>query len=264
MNSGIKVKVKGVTDDHVQAGAYALVLVEENGTKELPVIIGIAEAQAILVALENVAPTRPFTHDLFNTLFKELHVKPVHVYIYKYEDGVFYAEMMLEHGAGRKKKELVIDMRPSDAIALAVRNNCDILVNPIIMNNRDLALEEDETADTEFYDSEEYEEDEEDLDDELDEDADDEEDDEEDVLDVDEDTLLSLMDSLLDKESHTPSYDITTQSVEDLNRRMSNCIKFEDYERAQVYRDEILRRGCEPKIDDSKGYYDDPSNPIPF
>jgi bifunctional DNase/RNase len=261
MDTRVKLKVKGVTDKDVKAGAYALVLAETNGKRELPIIIGTSEAQAILMAVEKIDPPRPLTHDLFHTLFAELSVDLQDVCISRYEDGVFYAEMRLCVGAGSDTRELVVDTRPSDAIAIALRMKCDIFVSSGIINNKELALAEHETDGVEFYKSEnhdgeveldfEYDDagDEEEEDDDIDEDEDDDFDED---FEENADTLLSLMDSLISREDATLDLlkPIAEQSIDALNNNMSLCIRCEDYERAQVYRDEILRRGAEPRIDD--------------
>ncbi len=86
--------------------------------------IGLAEATGIAVPLQGVKPPRPLTHDLFLTLFGRLKVKLTRVVITDFRDDVYYATVYLAANGS----ELVLDARPSDAIALAVRAKVPVLV----------------------------------------------------------------------------------------------------------------------------------------
>ena len=88
-----KIKVQGLANSQIQSGAYALILAEENGPRRIPIIVGTAEAQSIAIALEHIVPPRPLTHDLFATFAQAFNVILKEVYIYKFEDGVFYSEL---------------------------------------------------------------------------------------------------------------------------------------------------------------------------
>lgn len=136
----IQLRIIGITYSQVQAGAYALVLAEKDGVRRLPVIIGTPEAQSIAIYLEGLQPPRPLTHDLFVSLFTVFHLQLKEVFIYKYEDGVFFSELIFDDG----KKTYRIDSRTSDAIAIAVRTNSPILINREIMNDVSVIIEEDE------------------------------------------------------------------------------------------------------------------------
>jgi bifunctional DNase/RNase len=127
----IKLKILGITFSQVQAGAYALVLTEENGSRRVPIIIGTPEAQSIAITLEGLIPPRPLTHDLFITFAKSLNAELKQVNIYKYEDGVFYSELVFD----TKEKSICIDARTSDAISLAVRTNAPIFIPEEIMKD---------------------------------------------------------------------------------------------------------------------------------
>ena len=121
-----KNKIKGsrLANSQVQSGAYALILAEENGPRRIPIIVGTAEAQSIAIALEHIVPPRPLTHDLFATFAQAFNVILKEVYIYKFEDGVFYSELEFSDG----ERSIKLDSRTSDAIAIALRVNCDILL----------------------------------------------------------------------------------------------------------------------------------------
>ncbi len=126
----IKMGIYGLQYSQTQTGAYALVLEEESGTRRLPIIIGSSEAQAIAIELENMAPTRPLTHDLFRSFAQSFHIDIQEVIIYNFVDGVFYGKIICTDGT----EEVEIDCRPSDAIALAVRFKCPIFTHEFILN----------------------------------------------------------------------------------------------------------------------------------
>lgn len=123
------------------ADAYALVLEEVDGDRKLPIIIGALEAQAIKIVMMEYKMPRPLTHDLFLTLLKELGANLKKVLIYKVKDGVFYSYLFLE----KDEKEIKIDSRTSDAIALAMRWGCPIYTTAEIIESEQLH-EEGNTA----------------------------------------------------------------------------------------------------------------------
>ena len=135
-----KLTILGITFNQVQAGAYALILAEEQGNRRIPIIIGTPEAQSIAIHLENLHPPRPLTHDLFITLIQLLNVTLKEVNIYKYTEGVFHSEMTFNDGM----KDLFLDSRTSDAIALALRANAPIYIASEIMKDVAIEMEDDE------------------------------------------------------------------------------------------------------------------------
>jgi len=113
---------------------------EENGNKRLPIIIGTHEAQSIAISLENLLPPRPLTHDLFVTFIQSMKVILKEVNINKYEEGVFCAEIVFNDG----KKDIIIDSRSSDAIALAIRTNSPIFITNDILQEVAIEIEEED------------------------------------------------------------------------------------------------------------------------
>ena len=89
----IKLKVLGISYSQTQSGAYALVLIEEEGERRIPIIIGGFEAQSIVIKLENLDPPRPLTHDLFKSFADEFKISVTEVFIYKLEEGVFFQSL---------------------------------------------------------------------------------------------------------------------------------------------------------------------------
>jgi len=138
-----KLTIQGITFNQIQAGAYALILAEEKGNRRIPVIIGTPEAQAIALYLENLHPPRPLTHDLFISFIQAANITLQEVNICKYEDGIFYSEMIFKDGV----KNIFLDSRTSDAIALALRADAPIYIANDIMKDVAIELEEDEIGD---------------------------------------------------------------------------------------------------------------------
>ncbi|MDR1369720.1 MAG: bifunctional nuclease family protein [Dysgonamonadaceae bacterium] len=135
----VKLTVLGITFSQVQAGAYALILSEEGGNRRVPIIIGTPEAQSIAIFLEGLHPPRPLTHELFLSFSKALNVSMKEIYIYKFEEGVFFSELRFTQG----DKTITIDSRTSDAIALAVRSGAPIFTNENIMKEAGIIMEDD-------------------------------------------------------------------------------------------------------------------------
>ncbi|MBL4625465.1 MAG: bifunctional nuclease family protein [Flavobacteriales bacterium] len=135
----IKLEIVGLSYSQTQTGAYALVLGEETGKRRLPIIIGGFEAQAIAIELEKMQPSRPLTHDLFKTFAENFEIGVKEVIIYNLVEGIFYAKLVCNNG----EKEVEIDTRTSDAIALAVRFECPIYTYEFILSSSGIVLEED-------------------------------------------------------------------------------------------------------------------------
>lgn len=143
----VKLKVLGISYSQTQSGAYALILVEEDGERRVPIIIGGFEAQAIVIKLENLDPPRPLTHDLFRTFAAEFNITIIEVMIYKLEEGVFYSRLLCNNG----EKEISIDSRTSDAVALALRFGSPIYITEEILEKAGITItpaEADISADT--------------------------------------------------------------------------------------------------------------------
>lgn len=137
----VRLEIVGLSYSQTQSGAYALVLGESAGTRRLPIIIGGFEAQAIAIELEKMTPSRPLTHDLFKTFCETFDIQVNEVLIYNLVEGIFYAKLICNDGT----KDVEIDARTSDAIALAVRFNCPIYTYEFILKSAGIVLD-DETA----------------------------------------------------------------------------------------------------------------------
>jgi hypothetical protein len=98
--------------------SYNLILQEKEGSRTIRMIIGVAEAQAITIASENIKTIRPTSHELFYSMMIEFQLSVTKVVLYNYFEGVFKAFIYVVNKYG---EEVPFDARPSDAIALAVR-----------------------------------------------------------------------------------------------------------------------------------------------
>ena len=120
----IELQVLNISNSQAQAGAYALVLGEVGGKRQLPIIIGATEAQAMVIEMKGIVPPRPLTHNLFASVLEVLGVKLMRILIYKVDNGVFYSYLYMK----AEETILRIDARTSDAVALALRMNAPIFV----------------------------------------------------------------------------------------------------------------------------------------
>ena len=122
----IRLKVLGLSYSMSQAGAYALILADEQDMHRIPIVIGMPEAQSIAIQLEKMQTQRPLTHDLIKKLADALQVTLKEAFIYRLDSGIFYSELLFE----KDTQQIKIDSRTSDAIALALRYDCPIYSTP--------------------------------------------------------------------------------------------------------------------------------------
>ena len=136
MDKKVELQVLNITNSQAQAGAFAMLLGEVDGERQLPIIIGPAEAQSTVLYLKGVKTPRPLTHDLFITSISALGATLLRVLIYKAHEGVFYSYIYL-----KKDNEIMrIDARTSDAVALAVRADCPILIYDSVLEQECLRM----------------------------------------------------------------------------------------------------------------------------
>lgn len=142
----VRLEIVGLSYSQTQSGAYALVLGESTGSRRLPIIIGGFEAQAIAIELEKMTPTRPLTHDLFKAFSETFSIEVTEILIYNLVEGIFFAKLMCTDGT----KDVEIDARTSDAIALAVRFNCPIFTYEFILKSAGIVLDDELMSKTEM------------------------------------------------------------------------------------------------------------------
>ena len=146
----VELIIKGISYSQGQTGAYALILSEVNGDRNLPIIIGAFEAQSIAIGLEKeINPPRPITHDLMHNCFTRYGITVKQIIIHKLVDGVFYSSLICV----RDKIEEIIDTRTSDAVALSIRFDAPIFTYENILkkagftnekSNQDSAIKDDQ------------------------------------------------------------------------------------------------------------------------
>ncbi len=134
----IPLYILSISGTMAQNQNYAILLGEVKGRRRLPIIIGMAEAQAIAVVLENITPKRPLTHDLFKNTLEAFDIQLKEVIISDLIDGTFYALLICE----REGEILEIDSRASDALALAVRFNCPIYTYDFILDTAGISIQD--------------------------------------------------------------------------------------------------------------------------
>jgi len=119
---------------------YRIVILKDtNSDRYLPIWIGPCEADAITIELQEMPPQRPLTHDLLKSMIRELGGKVVHILINDLRHDVYYARIVIDLGG----KQVEVDSRPSDAIALAVRTKVPIFVAETVMERHSIEPEED-------------------------------------------------------------------------------------------------------------------------
>ncbi|MBW0161765.1 MAG: bifunctional nuclease family protein [Sediminibacterium sp. Gen4] len=138
----IELEIVALSHSITQTHSYAVVLGEANGMRRLPIVIGGFEAQAIAVALENMQPSRPLTHDLMKNFMNAFNVELQEIIISDLQEGIFYSKLVCftEHDT------VEIDSRTSDALALAVRFGCPIYTYEHILENAGILMEDGGTG----------------------------------------------------------------------------------------------------------------------
>lgn len=143
-------RVMGLSYSQIQQGAYALILSQVDGPVKMPVIIGAPEAQSVAMKMEGVIPQRPLTHDLFVSFAHAFGVTLKEIFINRFEDGIFFCELTFTDG----DREVILEARTSDAIAIAMRTKSPIYTTREILDETGFVLEgepstQDEDSDTE-------------------------------------------------------------------------------------------------------------------
>lgn len=131
-----KVKLIDVVFDEISQ--MGIIILEDENSYVLPIWIGIFESQAIMFKLQGMYFPRPLTHDLFGQIFNVLNVKVEYVLISSVKENTYYAEIHLI----KDNEKFVIDSRPSDAVAIAVRINVPIYVADEVMHTAGMKKEE--------------------------------------------------------------------------------------------------------------------------
>ena len=127
----IEMKVRGIAVDP-NLKTPAVILTDDDEKRYLPIWIGVAEATAIFIQLNDQVLPRPMTHDLLKSVIDTLGAKVIKILVNDINQNTFFARIFLEQEGGEKFE---IDARPSDAIALALRTNAPIFVAEKVVIN---------------------------------------------------------------------------------------------------------------------------------
>src|SRR5918997_2406007 len=140
----IEVKIRALMMDP-NSGSPIIILKDVNSDLMLPIWVGAYEANAIALEIEKIAPQRPMTHDLLRNLIVEMGARVVRVVITELRDNTFFAVIEMRNSA---EEALMLDARPSDAIALALRADSPIYVNEEVIraSRNTVTTEEEESA----------------------------------------------------------------------------------------------------------------------
>jgi hypothetical protein len=199
----IPLEIIALSHSVTQSHSFAVVLGEVDGTRRLPIVIGGFEAQAIAVALDNMKPSRPLTHDLMKTICDTFSVELDHVFISKLKDGIFFSTLIFTNG----EQSYELDSRTSDALALAVRFECPIFVAETILQEAGVDADiVDEQNESEL-----------------------------------EEKIEELTANVSAPPSSASNFG--NMSLEGLNEELDAALENEDYERAARIRDELKKRG---------------------
>ncbi len=200
----IRLQILGLSSSQSQSDSFALILEEEEGNRRLPIIIGRFEAQAIAIEIEKVTSTRPMTHDLFKSLSTQFQFKLNEIIISNLREGIFYAEMI--YIDEREGKKIIIDARPSDAIAIGLRFDAPIFTTEDIMSEAGIITTNTSDETEEESASNEGEE------------------------------------KTKRKKEKIKVISLETMSVAELEAEMEKAVSDEDYEKAAKIRDEMNKR----------------------
>ena len=146
----VEMKIDGIALDSSNKSPVVL-LSDLAEQRTLPVWIGVLEASAILYAIEGVAPPRPFTHDLLKSVVEELGGEVIRLDVDALDDGVFHAKIHLQLPDSEVR---LVDCRPSDGLAVAVRTGAPIFADEAVL--REAGMAHIVTADVDEMDEESW------------------------------------------------------------------------------------------------------------
>lgn len=206
----IELTVSDIRNAQPPSEAYALILKEKQGVRQLPILIGLNEARSIVLEMNKMRPKRPMPHDLFLQLSEVCKVYPGYVLIHKFEEGIFYADIHFRRENG---EVFTIDSRTSDAVVIALKSHIPIYIQEEVI---DIYLSDTENLEN-LLDPQ-SEEEEEGLVDELE---------------------MDLSDENYDKYLSTK---LEEMSLDELQNLLDGAVECEDFEMASKIHEEIERR----------------------
>ena len=126
----IEMTIKALMLDPITSSPI-IILRDKEGQRVLPIWVGVHEANAIALQIENIATPRPMTHDLLRNVIQDLNASVQRIVVCDLKENTFYAQIHLLTGG----ETVTVDSRPSDAIALALRAKAPIFVEEMVIEN---------------------------------------------------------------------------------------------------------------------------------
>jgi bifunctional DNase/RNase len=137
----IEMTIKGLMIDPI-TNMPIVILKDKEGDRVLPIWVGVFEANAIALQIENISTPRPMTHDLLRNILSEIEADVQRIVVCELKENTFYAMIYLD----REGQTMAVDARPSDAIALALRTKSPIFVEDAVVESaKGLDLSKDTT-----------------------------------------------------------------------------------------------------------------------
>ena len=137
----IEMTIKGLMIDPI-TNMPIVILKDKEGDRVLPIWVGVFEANAIALQIENISTPRPMTHDLLRNILSEIEADVQRIVVCELKENTFYAMIYLD----REGQTMAVDARPSDAIALALRTKAPIFVeDDVVESAKGLDLSKDTT-----------------------------------------------------------------------------------------------------------------------
>ena len=200
----VQLDIAAIKQSDSQNNAYVLLLNETIGKRQLPIVIGWCEARSIAIALDGAEePDRPLTHDLFKTMGDKFNIVVQKIVVHTLIEGIFHSSFHCKHKD--TGKEIAIDARTSDAIAIAIRYNCPIFTYEDILSRAGIIINSTHEE-------------------------------EEDDKNIEDLNLKEEKDKMAEPQA------LNTLSLTKLKRLLTKVIEEEDYEKASEIRDEINKR----------------------
>jgi bifunctional DNase/RNase len=119
----------------------AILLKPRNMDVAVPIFIGTLEMQSILIGKEGMKLPRPHTHDLFLNMLSNVNLSVKRAEVYELKDDVFHGRMIITGGEYTTEKPLILECRPSDALAIATRKKCSVFMAPSVIEPAGVPLD---------------------------------------------------------------------------------------------------------------------------
>jgi len=136
----IEIEAVDVESSQMPSEAFALIMHEKEGDREMTIVVGLHEARTLVLLINNIQTRRPGTHELFKNFMEHTSYRLNRVAIYHYDEGVFYAHLLLQNSSG----SFELDARTSDAIAIALLMKAPIMIRKDIFERLAVVSQKDE------------------------------------------------------------------------------------------------------------------------